>query len=73
MEHKILLRLLIVLSVTTLLYSLSFCQEEGGDATTVATTGAKEEEEEEEPKKGCSIWCWIQKIAMFVISQLLSG
>lgn len=37
------------------------------------TTGEGEEEEEEPQKKGCSIWCWIQKIAMFVISQLLSG
>ncbi|GBP38379.1 hypothetical protein EVAR_36332_1 [Eumeta japonica] len=37
------------------------------------TAKAEEEEEEEPPKRSCSIWCWIQKIAMFVISQLLSG
>ncbi|KOB73306.1 hypothetical protein OBRU01_10937 [Operophtera brumata] len=72
MLRKILLRLLIVLFISTLLYSVSFCQE--GDVTTPAPTTPQEEEEEEEPaKKGCSIWCWIQKIAMFVISQLLSG
>lgn len=71
MMSKKIFQLLIVLYLT---FSVGFvlCQEE---TTVPATTKAEgEEEEEEEPqKKGCSIWCWIQKIAMFVISQLLSG
>ncbi|CAG4961036.1 unnamed protein product [Colias eurytheme] len=61
-------KLALFLLVATLMTSYSFCQEETTAATTVA-----EEEEEEPQKKGCSIWCWIQKIAMFIISQLLSG
>ncbi|CAH2088005.1 unnamed protein product [Euphydryas editha] len=53
------------------LSSYAFCQD---DATTTPTTTVQEEEEEEAPqKRSCSIWCWIQKIVMFVISQLLSG
>lgn len=53
------------------LTSYAFCQD---DATTTPATTAQEEEEEEAPqKRSCSIWCWIQKIVMFVISQLLSG
>lgn len=57
-----------ILVVSMIVYSFVICQEE----TTVATT-AQEEEEEAPQKAGCSIWCWIQKIAMFIISQLLSG
>ncbi|KAF9818199.1 hypothetical protein SFRURICE_003940 [Spodoptera frugiperda] len=52
-----------------ILMTFVVCQDE----TTMPATTRAEEEEEEEPKKGCSIWCWIQKIAMFVVSQLLSG
>lgn len=66
------LKLLIVLFLSSVLVSFCLCQEEEASSTAAATTKA-EEEEEEPPKKGCSIWCWIQKIAMFVISQLLSG
>lgn len=64
------IKLLFLILVLTVLLSITFCQEEAA-ATTAAPN---EEEEDEEPaKKSCSIWCWIQKIAMFVISQLLSG
>lgn len=65
------LKLIVLLFVLGVFMSYAVCQEE---ATVTTTVAPKEEEEEEEPaKKGCSIWCWIQKIAMFVISQLLSG
>lgn len=70
--RKLIIRLLLVLFVTFSLVAFGVCDEEA--ATTTPATTAKDDEEEEEPeKKGCSIWCWIQKIAMFVISQLLSG
>lgn len=40
----------------------------------LSVNNAKEEDEENDtPKKSCSIWCWIQKIVLFVIQQLLSG
>ncbi|CAH4034961.1 unnamed protein product [Pieris brassicae] len=61
-------KLVLFLMVATIM-TVSYCQEE----TTTAGTTAGEEEEEEAVKRSCSIWCWIQKIAMFVISQLLSG
>lgn len=65
-------KLALMLLITIFLVSYSCCQEL--EATTAPPTTNKEEEEEEEPvKKSCSIWCWIQKIVMFVISQLLSG
>lgn len=70
MSRNIILRLLVLLAIF-LLISVSYCQDDA--TTTPATTPGEEEEEEEPQKQGCSIWCWIQKIAMFVISQLLSG
>lgn len=65
---KISLVLVVVLTVT----SLVGCQET--EASPAATEEPKADEPvEEEEKKSCGIWCWIQKIALFVVSQLLSG
>lgn len=71
MKKQTVSKLLFLGVLAVFLVSFVSCQEEA--ATTAATTGKEEEEEEEPAKKSCSIWCWIQKIAMFVISQLLSG
>lgn len=68
---KIRTGLKLVAILLTLFMAYVICE----DATTTPATTVQEEEEEEEvpQKRSCSIWCWIQKIAMFVISQLLSS
>ncbi|GBP38370.1 hypothetical protein EVAR_36323_1 [Eumeta japonica] len=49
------------------------CQEEIGNVTEDYKEDGSEEQATEEPKKkACTIWCWIQKIVLFVVQQLLN-